>query len=144
MSKALGKNRERQGHCLCGAVKIVARQAGRELAACHCRMCRRWGGGPFMEIDCGTEVAIAGEQNITVYNSSDWAERAFCKKCGTNLFYRLKEAQQHIVSSEIFNEVELNFDHQIFIDEKPNYYVFSNETKNMTGAEVFAAYAPKE
>jgi len=32
-------------------------------------------------------------------------------------------------------------DHQIFIDEKPNYYSFANKTDNMTGAEVFAKYA---
>ena len=35
------------------------------------------------------------------------------------------------------------FDHQIFIDEKPPYYEFSNKTKDMTGAEVFAKYAPQ-
>jgi hypothetical protein len=34
------------------------------------------------------------------------------------------------------------FDHQIFIDEKSEYYCFSNETQNMTGAEVFAMFAP--
>ena len=31
---------------------------------------------------------------------------------------------------------------QIFIDEKPAYYDFANKTHNMTGAEVFAAFAP--
>jgi hypothetical protein len=34
------------------------------------------------------------------------------------------------------------FDHQVFIEEKPEYYCFSNETQNMTGAEVFAMFAP--
>jgi hypothetical protein len=38
-------------------------------------------------------------------------------------------------------ESQLNFDHQIFIDEKPDYYAFVNETRNMTGAEVFAQYS---
>ena len=31
---------------------------------------------------------------------------------------------------------------QIFIDEKPAYYDFANKTHNMTGAEVFAQFAP--
>jgi hypothetical protein len=31
---------------------------------------------------------------------------------------------------------------QIFIDEKPAYYTFANQTKTMTGAEVFAMFAP--
>ncbi len=34
------------------------------------------------------------------------------------------------------------FDKQIFIDEKPSFYCFANETNKMTGAEVFAKYAP--
>jgi len=33
------------------------------------------------------------------------------------------------------------FEHQIFIDEKPAYHCFSNETKNITGAEFFAEFA---
>ena len=34
------------------------------------------------------------------------------------------------------------FDHQVFIDEKPKYYKFANKTTDMTGAEVFAKFAP--
>ncbi|HEY9771236.1 MAG TPA: hypothetical protein V6C71_22530 [Coleofasciculaceae cyanobacterium] len=33
------------------------------------------------------------------------------------------------------------FDHQIFIDEKPEYYSFANKTKNMTGEEVLLMFA---
>ncbi len=133
-----------KGSCLCGSItlKVSAMKTG--LGVCHCGMCRKWSAGPFLAVDCGSDVKIEGEEHLGVYHSSDWAERAFCKKCGTNLFYRFKKTQQYIVSSEIFTETELNFDHQIFIDEKPDYYAFSNETKNMTGAEVFAAFAAKE
>jgi hypothetical protein len=38
-------------------------------------------------------------------------------------------------------EADLRFDHQIFIDKKPAYYSFSNTTKNLTAAEVFAEHA---
>ncbi len=31
-------------------------------------------------------------------------------------------------------------DHQVFIDERPPWYGFENETQDMTGAEVFAKY----
>ena len=34
-------------------------------------------------------------------------------------------------------------DHQVFIDEKPTFYQFANKTKDMTGAEVFAKFAPQ-
>jgi len=97
-----------------------------------------------MAIDCGTDVSIEGADSITLYDSSPWAERAFCAKCGTSLFYRLKESGQYSMSAGIFDDMDdLVFDSQIFIDEKPSYYEFANETTNMTGAEVFAKYAPK-
>jgi hypothetical protein len=40
------------------------------------------------------------------------------------------------------SEAGLHFDHQVFIDEKPAYYHFAETTEDMTGAEVFAKYAP--
>ena len=136
---------KRAGSCLCGAVQITANSAGNSVGACHCKMCRRWGGGPFMEVSCGTDVTIKGEENVTVYDSSPWAERGFCNKCGSHLFYRLKEHRQHMVPVGLLEEDErLVFESQVFIDEKPGYYDFSNETENMTGAELFAKYAPPD
>ena len=134
-----------KGSCLCGLVTITASSINKNLGACHCGMCRKWGGGPLLAVDCGKDVSIDGEDSIGIYSSSEWAERGFCKKCGTHLFYRFKGSSQYTVPAGIFNEnTNLNFDHQIFIDEKPDYYSFSNETKNMTGAEVFEMYAPKK
>lgn len=132
---------DRHGNCLCGAVRITAKDAGNTVGACHCRMCRRWGGGPFMEIDCGTEVTFAGDENVRVFASSDWAERGFCKQCGTHLFYRLKATGNYSVPIGLFDDdAQLEFRHQVFIDERPSYYEFSNITRDMTGAELIAKF----
>lgn len=132
---------EIRGHCLCGKVSITAKNASTGVGACHCKMCRRWGGGPFMEIDCGADVDIDGEDNISLFESSDWAERGFCRNCGTHLFYRLKASGQHMIPVGLFEESDrLVFEGQVFIDEKPTYYEFSNKTKNLTGAEIFALF----
>ena len=134
---------EARGSCLCGATRIIARSVSKNVGACHCSMCRKWGGGPLMAVDCGTDVAFEGEENISVYNSSEWAERGFCNKCGSHLFYRLKESKQYVIPVGLFDDDELFvFDHQVFIDEKPTFYSFANATIDMTGAEVFARYAP--
>lgn len=96
-----------------------------------------------MELDCGAEVSIQGEQNVTVFDSSPWAERGFCHKCGTHLFYRLKETREHMIPVGFFDDNEdLVFDCQVFIDEKPSFYNFAEKTKDMTGAELMAKYAP--
>ncbi|MCP4386290.1 MAG: GFA family protein [Hyphomicrobiales bacterium] len=135
---------ERHGHCLCGGVRVTLKPGRNEVSACHCRMCRRWGGGPLIAIDGGADVVVHGTEIVTVYDSSPWAERAFCSVCGSNLFYRIKESGQHYVLAGLFDdEGGAEFDLQVFIDEKPDYYSFANKTKTLTGAEVFAMYAPK-
>jgi len=94
-----------------------------------------------MEIDCGTDVTFKGEDDITVYNSSSWAERGFCKKCGSHLFYRLKESKQHMIPVGLFDDQEnYIFDSQVFVDKKPLFYSFSNKTNDMTEAEIFEMY----
>lgn len=141
----MSDTRERRGHCLCGAVRLIVKKAGSKVGACHCSMCRRWSGGPLMEIDGGNDVAFEGQEDITIFDSSPWAERGFCRKCGTNLFYRLKETGQHMILAGLLDDTDgLVFDSQVFIDEKPAYYCFANETKDMTGAEIFAMYGPSE
>lgn len=135
---------EGRGSCLCGATRITAKSINQKnVGACHCTMCRKWGGGPLMAVDCGTDVSFEGEKNISVFDSSKWAERGFCNKCGSHLFYRLKESKQYIMAVGLFDDDKLFvFDHQVFIDEKPSFYRFANETNDMTGAEMFAKYAP--
>ena len=105
-------------------------------------MCRKWTGGPLLAIEGGNDIDFEGSESISVFSSSEWAERGFCSKCGSNLFYRLKKEGHYSVPVGLLDGDEnLVFEHQIFIDEKPSFYSFANETKNMTGAEVFAQYS---
>ena len=131
--------------CLCQKVRIQVAEAKPHVDSCHCSMCRKWSGGPLLAIDCGSNVKFEGEDNIKVFDSSEWAERGFCSNCGTHLFYRLKQANQYILPAGLFDHLDdldnAEFTTQIFIDEKPRYYDFANQTKMMTGEEVFAAFA---
>ena len=132
-------NEKADGQCLCGAVSFACDMPSPSVGACHCLTCQGWGGGPLLAADCGSNVAFQGETNISIYTSSEWAERAFGKICGSHLFYRLKHDGKHIVPAGLFrNGPDFNLDHQIFIDEKPDYFSFANKTHNMTGEEVFA------
>jgi hypothetical protein len=95
-----------------------------------------------MEVDCGTDVSYNGAENISLFSSSGWAERGFCSKCGSNLFYRLKESGQTLMAVGLLDDDSgLNFKRQVFIDEKPAYYSFAEKTEEMTGAEVFAMFS---
>lgn len=131
-----------QGKCLCGAVQASAPEVSQSLGVCHCTMCRKWGGGPWFGVEVGSGIQWQGLEHIVAYPSSDWAERGFCKRCGTHLFYRLKATGQHFISADFFDNLSgLIFDHQIFIEEKPEYYNFAEQTRTITGAEVFAKFS---
>jgi hypothetical protein len=134
---------EARGSCLCGAVALHTTQLGLDAGACHCDICRKWGGGPLFALSCGDDLSFEGRDRVSVFDSTAWAERGFCSVCGTHLFIRVKPNGRYILPAGLFSaERDLRFDHQIFIDKKPAYYGFSNETKNLTGAELFAQHVP--
>ncbi|MEM8937678.1 MAG: GFA family protein [Pseudomonadota bacterium] len=132
---------EKSGQCLCGAIKFKATPKDNEVAVCHCSMCRRISAGPFFGADCGDSVEFENEDSLGLYGSSEWAERGFCKKCGSVLFWRLKDGTHNHVSLNAFDEPgETMFSTEVFIDEKPEYYSFAQKTQQLTGQEVFALF----
>jgi hypothetical protein len=74
-----------EGHCLCGAVTVRVPEGPGWVGACHCRMCQRWSGGLFL---CFPASGVTVEGPVTRYQSSSFAERAFCAVCGSHLWMR--------------------------------------------------------
>ncbi len=133
------------GRCLCGAVRFSFEAGKRDVDVCHCTMCRRWAAGPFLAVAHNGTVAFAGGENIGVYRSSEWGERAFCKACGTLLYWRLSGSDEYGISAGALDDQSgLTLATEIFIEEKPAYYTFANQTKKMTGEEVMAAFAAEK
>lgn len=131
---------EKHGSCLCGAVKLSVSLENASVDACHCSMCRTWGGGPLFSVHCSQAVRFTAGQPV-FYESSEWAERGFCGQCGTHLLYRLKNGQFDSVSVGVLEgDTDWVFDLQVYVDSKPAYYCFANQTKTMTGAEVEALF----
>lgn len=79
------------GGCLCGDVRFTATWPSLWVAHCHCSMCRRAHGAAFvtwfgMAEDCARIDDDAG--SLRWYPSSPGAERGFCARCGSSLFFR--------------------------------------------------------
>jgi hypothetical protein len=130
-----------KGTCLCGSVKVSVELDKDTFDACHCQMCRKWGGGPALTVDGGKNISFSGEAFIATYSSSAWAERGFCKNCGTHLFYRLKNSDYCNFPLGLLDGTDhLKFHTQIFIDLKPKCYEFANQTENLTETEVLAKF----
>lgn len=127
------------GHCLCGAVSFTAEDVETDIHTCHCSMCRRWAGGPGFAAGVGS-VQFSGEELITRYDSSTWAERGFCSRCGSNLFYRLKDADHYILQMGTFDDQSpFKVSGEIYIDEKPAGYDLAGDHPRMTGEEFMAS-----
>ena len=75
------------GRCLCGAVTVsVAGGHDPRVGACHCRMCQRWSGGLFLCFKApASAVTVEGE--VGRFRSSPFAERAFCPRCGSHIWF---------------------------------------------------------
>ncbi len=133
------------GKCMCGAVTFTAAPtpAGLGAGACHCGMCRKWSGGMYLSVDCGSSVVFEDGAPVGSYKGSEWGERLFCKECGSSLLWQTQDGQNQHVSIQAFEDPsQFEIGIQVFIDKKPENYALANDTKTMTEAEVFAHYMP--
>lgn len=140
---------ELRGGCLCGAVRFAAHNVPATFGGCHCKMCQRWAGAALLAVTVPTsDIRFDGADHIATFQSSDWAERAWCSRCGSGLWYRVTKGP-HMGAYEIpvglFDDPNgLTMTREIFIDRKPDGYAFAGDHQRMTEAEVLALYAPNE
>ncbi|WP_421990703.1 GFA family protein [Qipengyuania sp.] len=127
-----------EGHCLCGAVTIALDSPKTEIEICQCDMCRRWAGA-FYSAQTGENARVSGEDAITAYRSSEWAERAFCSKCGSNLWYRFLPTGGRSFSAGLFDAAAKHtIEKEIFVDERAEWSRVEGNHPRQTGEEVIA------
>jgi len=133
-----------KGQCVCGATTFTVELKNHDVHACHCSICRRQTSGVIMTIDVEQgSLKFTQDDHLSIYNSSEWGERGFCNCCGTNLFWRTKDRSYCNINAFALDQQlqELKFNTEIFIDNKPEFYAFNNETKKLTEADVIALFA---
>ena len=88
-----------------------------------------------------TGVEFEGEEHVGRYASSEWAERGFCRRCGSHLFYYLKPAGQYILCVGSFDDASpFTLAGEIYIDHKPPGYSFAGDHARLTEAEFLAKF----
>ena len=124
-----------EGHCLCGAVTIALDSPKTEIEICQCDMCRRWAGA-FYSAQTGENAQVSGEDAITAYRSSEWAERS---KCGSNLWYRFLPTGGRSFSAGLFDAAAKHtIEKEIFVDERAEWSRVEGNHPRQTGEEVIA------
>jgi hypothetical protein len=77
------------GSCLCGAVRFEANGPPLRVNICHCRMCRKASGAPYIAWAsfARADVVFSGKAP-TLRPSSEMAERGFCGDCGSAMIWQ--------------------------------------------------------
>lgn len=126
----------RSGSCLCGAVRFTARDVPATCGVCHCEMCRRWTGSALIGVTVPSDsVEFTGDALQTI-QSSDWAERGFCARCGTGMFYRVTMPGSWFGNTEIpvgvFDDPDgFEMTNEIYIDHKPDSYAYAGAGRKL-------------
>jgi len=127
----------REGGCLCGAVRFQADLVSRNFGACHCEMCRRWTGSALlgMTFPLGN-VRWSGADHIATRQTSPWAMRAWCRDCGTNLYFRVTADSAYAGDIElpigILDDANgLTMTNEIYIDHKPDSFAYAGAGRKL-------------
>lgn len=147
----MAPTRPATARCMCGAVRLTITDLPAAFGACHCEECRRWTGLAFVAVETpGDRVSVEGEEHVARLQSSAWAERAWCARCGSTLWFRVTEPQAagygaYEIPLGLLDDADgLDFASEIFIDCKPGSWAFAGQERRetLTRAETFAKFAP--
>ncbi len=113
------------GSCLCDGVTYDIHGALRDSVACHCIQCRKTS-GHYVSATQATAgmLVITRDETLTWYRSSLEAERGFCNRCGSSLFWRHEadEGAVSVMSGTIDGPTGVRTAKHIFASFKGDYY----------------------
>lgn len=108
------------------------------MEICQCGMCRRWGGAFYAALT-GDLATISGEDRVTIYTSSDWAERAFCSQCGSTLWFRFLPTGNRSFSAGLFDAAkDAAIDREIFADHAATWTRLESAHTRLDAAEILS------
>jgi len=114
------------GGCLCGAVRFKIDSGIRNIVCCHCSECRKAQGSAFATngiVDSAGFRIIAGEDNLTAYESTPGQFKYFCKVCGSPILSKRPAVPDQVrvrlgtIESDITERPEAH----IFVSSRANW-----------------------
>lgn len=118
-----------KGRCDCGAVRFEVDAVRESVTVCHCSQCRRTSGHLWASTHAPFDkVIFTNDQGLEWYRSSDYAQRGFCKTCGSSLFYRMNtENGVGIAAGCLDLPTGLKVAKHIFVKDKGDYYDITDD-----------------
>lgn len=140
------KSYDLTGGCICGAVKYEIKGKINRVSHCHCRMCQKSSGAPFMTwIDMPRDSFKITEGELVFYRSSADAKRGSCGHCGSKITWEGDKLPDRLdVSIMTLSEPEsVTPDEHIYYDSRamwlnpdPHLPKRSSSNEPQTGGEI--------
>jgi len=110
--------------CLCGGIKIKIIGKLRYVINCHCFQCMRSHGNFAAYTNCAEDnISFINKSTLKWYNSSTFAKRGFCSRCGASMFYKIKKSKNISIAAGMFNNpTKLKTYSNIFTKDKLDFY----------------------
>ncbi len=91
-------DQKHSGSCLCGAVRYATRGPLSDVLNCHCERCRKFTGHHMAaSATAVSDVVINDPENsLTWFAPVPEAEYAFCRGCGSSLFWRAASSPERL------------------------------------------------
>lgn len=130
--------REFPGRCACGAVRFRVVGEPTDVVGCHCETCRRWSGYYWAATHVPrTALIVEAGDTLAWWASSRIAERGFCSRCGSSLFYRRHEADYlSIAPGALEGPTGLETTAHICTDEAGDYYTLDDVAAQYGGPDM--------
>ncbi len=116
------------GSCLCGSIVYEADELDKEMAHCHCTMCRKFHGAAFATF--GQAKAkhfrwLKGQELLASYAAKNGTTRTFCKVCGSSLLFESSTDKGESVEfalATLDTKIDAKPDAHIFTAYKANWF----------------------
>ncbi len=121
---AEGGAKAARGGCLCGAIRYAVKGALRPVVNCHCGQCLRWHGN-FAGYTAApwANIELTGGSELQWFDSSSFARRGFCRRCGSSLFWeRPGSGEVSITAGSLDKPTGLKTIRHIFTADLSDYY----------------------
>ncbi len=114
----------REGGCLCGDVRFRTEGPLRQIIGCHCEQCRRTTGHFVAATALGRDgFTLTRADGLKHYRASETAQRGFCGRCGSSLFWEPDHGKHISIMAGAFDDTEgLVMGGHIFVSSRGRYY----------------------
>ena len=131
-------NKKVNGSCLCGTIGFIVQLPSLWCAHCHCSMCRKAHGAGYVTwagFDQEQVEFTSSDDELSWYESSAGAQRGFCRKCGSTMFFRSQRwaGELHVALACLNDAIDRQPQANVFFDKHVEWMPIDTSLKQVDG-----------